>query len=80
MGLNKLTSRWATTALSPWEFLVPSSNSNFALSCSYYGISDKWVDWTSMIYMILYIPLIFPGSWFLDKVVSAGTETNTHIS
>ncbi|KAH8307600.1 hypothetical protein KR044_004762, partial [Drosophila immigrans] len=34
----------------------------------YYGISDKWVDWTSMIYMILYIPLIFPGSWFLDKV------------
>ncbi|KAH8372621.1 hypothetical protein KR009_001279 [Drosophila setifemur] len=34
----------------------------------YYGISEKWVDWTSMIYMILYIPLIFPGSWFLDKV------------
>ncbi|KAL5287119.1 hypothetical protein ACFFRR_008205 [Megaselia abdita] len=33
----------------------------------YYGINDKWVDWTSMIYMILYIPLIFPGSWFLDK-------------
>ncbi|KAH8321343.1 hypothetical protein KR074_002303 [Drosophila pseudoananassae] len=33
----------------------------------YYGISEKWVDWTSMIYMILYIPLIFPGSWFLDK-------------
>ncbi|XP_033254476.1 feline leukemia virus subgroup C receptor-related protein 1-like [Drosophila miranda] len=40
----------------------------------YYGISDKWVDWTSMIYMILYIPLIFPGSWFLDKVVS-GKQT-----
>lgn len=36
----------------------------------YYGISDKWVDWTSMIYMILYIPLIFPGSWFLDKMVT----------
>lgn len=34
----------------------------------YYGVSDKWVDWTSMIYMILYIPLIFPGSWFLDKM------------
>ncbi|KAH8394844.1 hypothetical protein KR222_007895, partial [Zaprionus bogoriensis] len=33
----------------------------------YYGISDTWVDWTSMIYMILYIPLIFPGSWFLDN-------------
>ncbi|XP_050322308.1 feline leukemia virus subgroup C receptor-related protein 2 isoform X4 [Bactrocera neohumeralis] len=34
----------------------------------YYGINDKWVDWTSMIYMIVYIPLIFPGSWFLDKM------------
>ncbi|XP_053963221.1 feline leukemia virus subgroup C receptor-related protein 2 isoform X3 [Anastrepha ludens] len=34
----------------------------------YYGINDKWVDWTSMVYMIVYIPLIFPGSWFLDKM------------
>ncbi|XP_055374336.1 feline leukemia virus subgroup C receptor-related protein 2 isoform X2 [Condylostylus longicornis] len=34
----------------------------------YYGVSGTWVDWTSMIYMILYIPLIFPGSWFLDKM------------
>lgn len=23
-----------------------------------------------MIYMILYIPLVFPGSWILDKLVS----------
>lgn len=34
----------------------------------YYNVSGTWVDWTSMIYMILYIPLIFPGSWFLDKM------------
>uniref|UniRef100_A0A336KTF1 Choline/ethanolamine transporter FLVCR1 n=1 Tax=Culicoides sonorensis TaxID=179676 RepID=A0A336KTF1_CULSO len=34
----------------------------------YYNISSTWVDWTSMIYMILYIPLIFPGSWLLDKL------------
>uniref|UniRef100_A0A1A9WMW2 Major facilitator superfamily (MFS) profile domain-containing protein n=1 Tax=Glossina brevipalpis TaxID=37001 RepID=A0A1A9WMW2_9MUSC len=34
----------------------------------YYGVSDVWIDWTSMVYMILYIPLIFPGSWFLDKM------------
>ncbi|XP_068144828.1 heme transporter FLVCR2 [Drosophila tropicalis] len=33
----------------------------------YYGISEEWVNWTSMIYMIIYIPFIFPGSWFLDK-------------
>uniref|UniRef100_A0A6B2EFF3 Choline/ethanolamine transporter FLVCR1 n=1 Tax=Phlebotomus kandelakii TaxID=1109342 RepID=A0A6B2EFF3_9DIPT len=34
----------------------------------YYGITSTWVDWTSMIFMVLYIPLIFPASWFLDKM------------
>lgn len=33
----------------------------------YYNISSTWVDWTSMIFMISYIPLIFPASWMLDK-------------
>lgn len=50
----------------------------YIFNFSYYGISDKWVDWTSMIYMILYIPLIFPGSWFLDKVVSGGGSGGAH--
>uniref|UniRef100_A0A8W7P3X6 Major facilitator superfamily (MFS) profile domain-containing protein n=1 Tax=Anopheles coluzzii TaxID=1518534 RepID=A0A8W7P3X6_ANOCL len=36
----------------------------------YYNITSTWVDWTSMIFMILYIPLIFPASWILDKLVS----------
>ncbi|KAL3281074.1 hypothetical protein HHI36_004298, partial [Cryptolaemus montrouzieri] len=34
----------------------------------YYNVSTTWVDWTSMIYMILYIPFIFPGSYLLDKL------------
>uniref|UniRef100_A0A1B0DDT6 Major facilitator superfamily (MFS) profile domain-containing protein n=1 Tax=Phlebotomus papatasi TaxID=29031 RepID=A0A1B0DDT6_PHLPP len=34
----------------------------------YYGITSTWVDWTSMIYMVLYIPLITPASWILDKM------------
>ncbi|KFB48526.1 AGAP005839-PA-like protein [Anopheles sinensis] len=34
----------------------------------YYDITSTWVDWTSMIFMILYIPLIFPASWILDKL------------
>ncbi|EAA11941.4 feline leukemia virus subgroup C receptor-related protein 2 [Anopheles arabiensis] len=34
----------------------------------YYNITSTWVDWTSMIFMILYIPLIFPASWILDKL------------
>ncbi|KAJ8981718.1 hypothetical protein NQ317_003783 [Molorchus minor] len=34
----------------------------------YYGVSTQWVDWTSMIYMVLYIPFIFPGSYLLEKL------------
>lgn len=34
----------------------------------YYGVSSTFVDWTSMIYMVLYIPFIFPGSYMLDKL------------
>lgn len=37
----------------------------------YYGVSSIQVYWTSMIYMITYIPLIFPASWLLDKTVRA---------
>ena len=35
----------------------------------YYGVTTLAVYWTSMIYMVLYIPLIFPASWLLDKKV-----------
>lgn len=37
---------------------------------AYYGVSSTLVSWTSMVYMITYVPLIFPASWLLDKVVS----------
>jgi len=36
----------------------------------YYDVSDYAVDMTSMIYMITYIPLIFPASYLLNKFVS----------
>ncbi|KAM3960862.1 LOW QUALITY PROTEIN: histamine transporter [Aphomia sociella] len=42
----------------------------------YYGISSIMVYWTSMVYMITYIPLIFPASWLLDK---AGLRVTTII-
>ena len=43
----------------------------------YYGVSTLAVYWTSMIYMVLYIPLIFPASWLLDKKVKTpGSQTN----
>lgn len=36
----------------------------------YYNVPTSWVDWTSMIYMVLYIPFIFPASYLLQKLVS----------
>ncbi|XP_071538239.1 choline/ethanolamine transporter flvcr2a isoform X2 [Panulirus ornatus] len=33
----------------------------------YYKVDVNMIDWTSMIYMVTYIPLIFPGSWYLEK-------------
>ncbi|XP_071942786.1 choline/ethanolamine transporter flvcr2a-like [Antedon mediterranea] len=33
----------------------------------YYDVSTLAVDWLSMIFMLLYIPLIFPVTWLLDK-------------
>ncbi|KAF4519952.1 hypothetical protein B566_EDAN012236 [Ephemera danica] len=42
----------------------------------YYGVSYLAIDWTSMIYMITYIPLIFPASWILNKKVSLAYKIN----
>ena len=36
----------------------------------YYAVSTLAVSWTSIIYMVTYIPLIFPASWFLQKKVT----------
>lgn len=36
----------------------------------YYGVSSELVSWTSMVYMVTYVPLIFPASFLLDKTVS----------
>ncbi|VEN49002.1 unnamed protein product [Callosobruchus maculatus] len=34
----------------------------------YYHTTNTWVDWTSMVYMVLYIPFIFPASYLLEKL------------
>ncbi|KAJ9580075.1 hypothetical protein L9F63_004267, partial [Diploptera punctata] len=34
----------------------------------YYGVSHSAVDWTSMIFMVVYIPLVFPASHLVEKV------------
>ncbi|CAG9580942.1 unnamed protein product [Danaus chrysippus] len=40
----------------------------------YYGVSSYAVSWTSMVYMLTYVPLIFPGSWLLDKTAGRAGE------
>ncbi|KOB74380.1 Uncharacterized protein OBRU01_09545 [Operophtera brumata] len=37
---------------------------------AYYGVESTLVSWTSMVYMVTYVPLIMPASWLLDKTVS----------
>jgi len=35
----------------------------------FYQVSSTAINWTSMIYMACYIPLVFPASWVLDRKV-----------
>ncbi|KAM7054891.1 choline/ethanolamine transporter FLVCR1 isoform 2-T2 [Molossus nigricans] len=32
----------------------------------FYGVSSVHIDWLSMVYMLAYVPLIFPATWLLD--------------
>ncbi|XP_038582466.1 feline leukemia virus subgroup C receptor-related protein 1 [Micropterus salmoides] len=32
----------------------------------YYGVTNDKVDWLSIVYMVVYVPLIFPATWLLD--------------
>ncbi|KAJ9580079.1 hypothetical protein L9F63_004271, partial [Diploptera punctata] len=34
----------------------------------YYNVSESAVEWTSMIFMVSYLPLVFPASHFVEKV------------
>ncbi|XP_078587851.1 choline/ethanolamine transporter flvcr2a-like [Branchiostoma floridae x Branchiostoma japonicum] len=37
------------------------------ITVRYYRVSILAVDWLSMVYMLTYIPLIFPATWILDR-------------
>ncbi|CAL8097037.1 unnamed protein product [Orchesella dallaii] len=64
--------RWVVLAL----FVVYSMSNAFqwiqfsiitGIIVQFYGVSEEMVDMTSMIYMITYIPLIFPATFLLEK-------------
>nr|CAH0103591.1 unnamed protein product [Daphnia galeata] len=39
-----------------------------SLLMKYYGVDSQTVNWTSLVYMVVYVPLIFPGAWIMDKM------------
>uniref|UniRef100_A0A8C4KXL8 Choline/ethanolamine transporter FLVCR1 n=1 Tax=Equus asinus TaxID=9793 RepID=A0A8C4KXL8_EQUAS len=73
--------RMSRTALSPRRFVVLLIFSLYSLVNAFqwiqysiisnvfegfYGVSSLHVDWLSMVYMLAYVPLIFPATWLLD--------------
>ena len=70
------TRRWFILAL----FVLYSASNAFqwtqlviitSILEKYYSVTTLAVYWTSMIYMVVYIPLILPASWLLDKKVES---------
>ncbi|XP_051854372.1 feline leukemia virus subgroup C receptor-related protein 1 [Antechinus flavipes] len=74
--------RGLRTALSPRRFVVLLIFSLYSLVNAFqwiqysiisnvfedfYGVPLTDIDWLSMIYMLVYVPLIFPATWLLDK-------------
>ncbi|KAJ1526074.1 hypothetical protein ONE63_009239 [Megalurothrips usitatus] len=33
----------------------------------YYGVSDMAINWTSIVFMAAYVPLVLPASWVIEK-------------
>ncbi|XP_031194604.1 feline leukemia virus subgroup C receptor-related protein 1 [Mastomys coucha] len=69
------------TALSPRRFVVLLIFSLYSLVNAFqwiqyssisnvfeafYGVSPLHINWLSMVYMVAYVPLIFPATWLLD--------------
>lgn len=40
------------------------------ITAKFYDVSNFAIDTTSTIYMIVYVPLVVPASWVLDRLVS----------
>lgn len=65
---------YSTSNAFQWTQLVIISN----ILENYYQVTTLAVSWTSMIYMVTYIPLIFPASWFLQKKVGIFAKKAYH--
>jgi FLVCR family feline leukemia virus subgroup C receptor-related protein len=55
-------------AVNSYQWVEYSIINNIVMK--YYNVSAVTVEWTSIIYMALYAPLVIPASYVLDKKVS----------
>lgn len=56
------------SALNSLQWIQYAIISNIIMK--YYNVSSLAVEWTSIIYMALYTPLILPASYVVDRKVS----------
>ncbi|XP_055597860.1 uncharacterized MFS-type transporter C09D4.1-like [Uranotaenia lowii] len=69
--IQKYKRRWVmlvlgmlSIAISYVQWIQYSIIANIAMK--YYSVSSVWVDWTSMIFMVVYIVCVFPVSYVMD--------------
>lgn len=55
------------TAVGAFQWIEYSIITNIVMK--YYNVSSVAVDWTSIIFMVLYTPLVIPASYIIDKKV-----------
>lgn len=55
-------------AVSCFQWIEYSIITNIIMK--YYNVSSVAVDWTSIIYLVLYTPLVIPASYIIDKKVN----------
>lgn len=47
-----------------WIYLSSITN----IVTRYYKVDNMAINWTSMVYMLVYIPLVVPASWLFEKI------------
>ncbi|XP_077516081.1 choline/ethanolamine transporter flvcr2a-like isoform X3 [Amblyomma americanum] len=72
----------ALTRLYPWRFVQLALFCLYSLTNAfqwieysiisnlvegYYGVDATSVNWTAVVYMVTYVPLIFPAAWLLER-------------
>lgn len=57
----------AVSSINAFHWIQFSIITNVVMT--YYGVDGQSVNWTSLIFMVAYIPLIFPGARIMDKWV-----------